>query len=278
MRRILFTIALLAFLHMALADDTKYPREIARWQQISVPAKTDQGAFMVWSYAANYSPSEWRVFEDRGQACAELTTEKPRGHRERPSFVPKADRFVGGSAALPVEDGWLVGFNRGEFGAALYWFSKDGTHSYKISDHQVVDFFLLPTGIHAIEGLAHLSMSEGSVIRIERSRSDNHWRAFVAAPLPFAPYTISVDHNGTAYIVLSDALVTVTSDYKLTRLLSDTLWAGLYPNSSVLSEDQNKLYIGMRQFVGEFDLHTRGFRLLLPSEHFHNKLPRDVER
>jgi hypothetical protein len=62
-------------------------------------------------------------------------------------------------------------------------------------------------------------------------------------------------------------------------LLQDAPWNALYPTSSVFSPDEKKLYIGMRQFVGEFDIQTRQFRMLIPSESFQNRLaPEDETR
>src|SRR5207244_13251840 len=92
-------------------------------------------------------------------------------------FVPKDDHFVGAGAVQQVNDGWLVGFNQGEFGAALYWFSNDGQQKYKISDAQVVDFMRTPRGIIAIQGLAHLSISEGSLIDIARTSDSKRWHS-----------------------------------------------------------------------------------------------------
>lgn len=260
------------------AAEPEYPREVARWQTVAVPRGSDQGARMAWFYAANYSNHEWRVFAERGQICAQLTSAKPPQKPERPKFTPKAGQFRGASAFARVDDGWLVGFNQGEFGAALYWFSADGKRNYKVSDHQVADFFSLPGGLHAIEGLAHMGMSEGSVIRITRPQPRARWQASTATKLPFAPYAVSVRRDGTMLITLSDSLVAVGDDRKVTTLLAEPPWGGLYPNSSILSSDEQKLYIGMRQFVGEFDLSTKKLRLLIPSDAFLNKLPKEDEQ
>ena len=259
------------------AAEQAYPRDIAKWQEVAVPSESDQGARMAWSYAASYSKHEWRVFTKDGQPHAQLSNEILEKRPDRPSFTPEAGRCRGTSAFAPVDDGWLVGFNQGEFGAALYWFSRDGKSSYKISDHQVVNFFSLSEGVHAIEGLAHMGLSQGSVIRIARSKDTELWQATSIAKLPFAPCAISVRRDGTMVITLSDSLVSIGSDHKIQTLLPDAPWRGLYPNSSVLSPNEEKLYIGMRQFVAEFDLTTKKLRLLIPSNQFLNKLPKEDE-
>jgi hypothetical protein len=233
---------------------------------------------MAWFYAANRSSHEWLVYTEGDNVRAMLRTEKPERITERPTFNPSVDRFRRASAFARVDDGWLVGFNQGEFGAALYWFSRDGMNNYKISDHQVVDFFSLTDGMHAIEGLAHLGMSQGSIIRIARSRPQPQWQAKTVVELPFAPYAISVRTDGTMLVALSDSLVSIGKERRVRTLLASAPWGGLYPNSSVLSHDQQKLYIGMRQYVGEFDLPAKRLRFLIPSEQFLNKLPKEDEQ
>jgi hypothetical protein len=233
---------------------------------------------MVWSYAANYSEHEWHVYSERGNVLGKLTREGLPQKGERPNFSARTLGMSGALSFARVRDGWLIGFNQGEFGAALYWFSPDGKRKYKVSDHQIVDFFSFADGIYAIEGLAHLGMSDGSVIRIAKPEPKARWRAETVTKLPFAPYATSVCRDGAILITLSDSIVRVGPDHKPATLLSDPPWSGLYPNSSVLSPDEQKLYIGMRQFVGEFDLRTRKLRLLIPSAQFLHKLPKQDEQ
>lgn len=261
------------------AAEPEYSRDINKWQEVAVPSVSDKGARMVWFHSANSSKWEWRVYAEGSKVFASTThsAEATRERPGRPKFTPKADKWHGGSAFFPVDDGWLVGFNQGEFGAALYWFSVDGQQSYRISDHQVVDFFSLSNGVHAIEGLAHMGVSKGSVIRIERPKAGARWQAVSVAKLPFAPYAVSLRRDGTALIALSDSLVSAGPDGKVHTLLANAPWEGFYPNSSIISPDEQRLYIGMRQFVGEFDLRTSKLRLLIPSREFLNKLHKEDE-
>jgi hypothetical protein len=277
MQRAALIASFLVLAETARAAEPDYPREVARWQEVSVPPESDQGARMGRFYAANYSNHAWRVYANSNQICARLAPGEP-PHGEPPKFTPKAGRFHVVSSFAAVDDGWLVGFNQGEFGAALYWFSRDGKRSYKVSDHQVVDFFSLAGGLHAIEGLAHMGMSEGTIIRVARPQLKARWQASTVTKLPFAPYAISVRRDGTMLVTLSDSLVSIGDDRKITTLLPDAPWGGLYPDSSVLSPDQQKLYIGMRQFVGEFDITTKKLRLFIPSPAFLNKLPKEDEQ
>jgi len=79
------------------------------------------------------------------------------------------------------------------------------------------------------------------------------------------------------FITLSEALVSIGAVHKVQTLLADAPWKILYPNSSALSSDERILYIGMRQFVGEFNFETSKLRLLVPNDQFINKLPTEEE-
>lgn len=256
--------------------------EVAQSSEIAVPAASDQIAHELWSYAANYSKLEWRVSVVDGRICADP-------HKEgtlvgpRPAFKPEADGFRGASRFARVDDGWLVGFNHGEFGAALYWFSADGKRHYRMSenqvDPQVVDFFPLGRDLGAIEGLAHLGLADGSIIRITRGAAPGRWQVRTVVRLPTTPFAVAVPKQGPALMVLLDSIVSFDGQRKVEPLIANAPWSFLYPNSAVLSPDEQKLYIGMRQYVGEFDLKTRKLRMLLPTGAALNRLsPQDEQQ
>ena len=97
------------------------------------------------------------------------------------------------------------------------------------------------------------------------------------AQLPFAPHAVSLRRDGAMLVTLSESLVSMGSDGKILTWLANAPWRGLYPNSSALTQDETRLYIGMRQFVGEFDIKTKRLRLLIPSKVFLNTLPKQDE-
>jgi hypothetical protein len=248
----------------------EYPQEVRRWQVVSLPPKDDEYRMTAWFEAASaFSKSwEWRVFVEHDKVCAQLSSETPPSHRDRPEFSPKAGEFSThpDTAFMPVNDGWLTGFNDGEFGAALYWFSRDGQQHYKISNHQVVDFFSGLDGIYAIEGLGHMGYSSGSVIRIAPAEPSGRWQASTVVKLPSDPCTVSTRSDGTMFITSPRSIVEVGPDRRVITLLRDPWW--YRPTSAVLSPDGQKLYIGMDYFVGEFDIPAKALRLLVPSDTF----------
>lgn len=277
-RLVFVVIGVFAVALSAHAADPDYPAEVARWKEMPLPSASNRADRMVWDYAANSSPKNWRVLAENGQIHARLMDRGPQTKGERPNFAPVVDRLHRVAAFSRVDDGWLVGFNQGEFGAALYWFSADGQQNYKISGHQVVEFFTLEDGVHAIEGLAHgvfipgTPHGRGSIVRISRPSPDARWQASTGTTLPGAPFSIVVRRDGSMLVTLFDSLVSVGKDGKITTLLADAPWGGLYPNSSVLSADEQKLFVGMRQYVAEIDIPTRTLRILLPSAAFLNAL------
>jgi hypothetical protein len=247
---------------------------ISEWKEVTVPPETQYGDYMVWSYSASYSPHEWYVSSKDGKPNAKVRdisayTFVP------PPFTARTKEFSSIGDVLQVEDGWLVGFNQGEWGGTLYWFSPDGKENYKISDHQIVDLFLHRNVIHAIEGLSHVGLSNGSLISISRSNDQSQWKAKTLLKLPQAPDAVSILSNGHLLLTLSDSIVDVSPDYSFKTVLSEAAFRQLYVNSSALSTNETKLFLGMRQFVGELDLRTKKIRLLIPSDDYLHKLPQE---
>lgn len=257
----------------AQATEPTYSPDISVWQEVPIPPSSQTAERMIWQFASNSSEISWQVYLDQNRPYAKLISGSNNPSWDPVPFEARADSFRGARRFKEVDDGWLVGFNNGEFGAALYWFDRRGKHHYRISSDQVVAFFSLSDGIYALEGLAHMAVSCGSLIRIARPTPNSRWRASTAVRLPFAPATISVRGDDSMIIALSDSLVSVGKDRQVRTLIADAPWSGLYPTSSVLLPDESRLYIGMRQFVGEVDLRTNRLRLLLPSDALLNKLP-----
>ena len=179
--------------------------------------------------------------------------------------------FRGASDIVGTDDGWLVGFNNGEFGGELDWFNPDGTAKYMVSHDQVVAFFTLHGEVHAIED----SLSDnffGSVIRLGRTPVGAKWNATTVARFTSEPLAVSVQHDGTLLVALDNSLVSVNSEGRVRTLIADSPWSGLNLQSSVLTTDERSLYLGMRQFVAKVDLERRDLKLLIPSLAFLHQL------
>jgi hypothetical protein len=257
------------------AGAATYNPDVVKWKEVRPTPKSRSADWSAWFYAANYSKIEWQVTRHGNEIRAQLTSNPVAQSSRRPKFVPRAEQFAGAFAVQRVDDGWLVAFNQGEFGAALYWFSHDGQQKYEISDDQVVDFMLTPQGIIAIQGLAHLTISEGSLIRIARHPRTHRWRASTIRKFSQAPDAFARLSDGTLIVVLEDSVVSLTPDNKLRTLIRSVDWGAFYPNSAVMSNDESKIYIGMRQYVAEFDLKGKRLRYLIPNRSFLNTLQKE---
>jgi hypothetical protein len=130
-------------------------------------------------------------------------------------------------------------------------------------------------GMHAIA--VKTPDTPGSIIRIARPNAGARWAAIPVMNLPSGPHTVALRHDGTMLVTLWDSLISIGTDLTIHTIHPHAPWRLLYPSSSVLSKSEQKLYLGMRQFVGEFDMATKRLRFLIPSTKFLNKLPKEHE-
>jgi len=278
MHRFLIDVFLIVFVSGPYAAAADYPRDLTQWREVAVPLKSKKADRDVWESAANQSNLEWRTSREGGRPIAELNMGRGSKRPGEPAFFTRVGKFGRADTFVEVEDGWLIGFNRGGFGAGLSWFSRNGARNYKVSAHQVTGFFQRANGMHAIEGPSHPGASSGSVIRIAREPATGLWQAQTVAHLPGAAEAVSLRSDGTMLITLSNALVSIDGGGKLRTLLANAPWPNLYPNSSTVSADERHLYVGMRQYVVDVDLTTYRLRFLIPSRNFLNTLSKEDER
>jgi len=268
---------LLAVLVSPVAAGEAWPRDVAQWVEIPVP-KASRVDHEVWESAANWSPLEWQVRARDGRAIAEPYDRTDTVPPQRPGFLRGLARFGRIDAFLQVKDGWLVGFDRGGDAPALYWFNHDGARSEKIGSQHIAGFFLRADGVHAIEGSNAPGAQDGAVIRIVRTQPGGRWQTSLLTRLPNTPEAVSMTRDGTALITLADAVVAIDAHGQLHGVLAHARWPKFYPNSSSLSADEQRLYIGMRQYVAEFDRATRRLRFLVPHRDALHRLSREEER
>lgn len=195
---------------------------------------------------------------------------------------------------IQVSDGYLVGFNRGEWGGSLYWYSKNGKKKIKIGGSvfstSPIQFIKRDNLIYAITGLSHMSMSYGDIIKIEKKQKQ--WIVEEYVKLPDAPCAIQLDSKDNMLVFTSSGLYSIDKEANLDTLAiklrrpiipiieielpNDTLrirgkpleyypkwlWGFLYPTSMVIQNDM--VYVGMRGGVYKFDLITKKEEWLLP--------------
>lgn len=174
----------------------------------------------------------------------------------REEVPTKPPQFSGDPRAFRVEDGWLFGNNHGEFGGSLEWYSIDGRESYSISTEENVNGFIRAGGsLFVYEGLAHLSLNQGT-IKVVKRNATGRWVIEPFVTLHEEPCVALLDTDDTMLIVTWSSVVKVWPSGKM-----KLLWRGerltdlgifypfwIYANSAVLDKDDT-LYMGTRQEV-----------------------------
>ncbi|MCB1636416.1 MAG: hypothetical protein KDI51_17645 [Xanthomonadales bacterium] len=159
----------------------------------------------------------------------------------------------GARSYLPVEDGYLVGFNAGEWGGSVWWLSTDGSSHYRLGESSVaggnpVSFFRVGEEALLVSGLAHLSFRVGSIKHI--GRRDGQWRIIREVPLGTAA-EVAIEHPALGIVVIASDGILSYRDGQLTTLTEVGL-GSLYPNSIALAPD-GSVYVGMRYAVARLN-------------------------
>ena len=120
-----------------------------------------------------------------------------------------------------------------------------GRRNYKISDDNVRDLFIWAGGIYAMV-LPHSGQSLGAILTVSRPAPDSSWRSRPSIELAEEPCAVSQRSDGALLVTLSNGVVTVGRDRKVTTVLRSSEFRGLYPRSSTLTPREDKLYLGIR--------------------------------
>ena len=161
--------------------------------------------------------------------------------------------FSGRQQNVKLENGFLVGFDRGEFGGSLYWFDDKGIENYKICNGNIKDIIVIEDRILVTEGLAHLGGDRGQILEL---KFDNgKWTSEKYFKLKNVPYSTQLNSKNELIVLTSKQLLEISADYKTTELISDGFWSGLYPNSGIIQNDI--VFFGMRNGILKMDLKTK---------------------
>lgn len=195
---------------------------------------------------ANYSDAEWRVAVDGNTVRATPSTEhEPDTGPALPFALPKGEPFRGRRHTLAVSDGFLVGLDAGEWGGALYWFSADGKQKKELARENVRGFVALsPDAVVALEGLAHLSLSEGRARWLGRDAQGWHETHVDALDGSVQTFT----QSGKSIYVATTVSLTRVDGPKQVRVMKSLNDAILYPDTMAV-DPQGRIFLGMRQLV-----------------------------
>jgi hypothetical protein len=276
-----FVLILLIPSH-ALAQEADYPDDVSKWVATAPPKLGTRRHFRANQDAAH----RWVVFLRGGHPLVRLR-EKGSIYRRQESLPRMPFKVEQGSVkeglagewfSTKVPDGWIIGFNAGEFGAGLWWYSPDGKRRYKISRDQVVGFLETEAGLLALEGIAHGFDSLGRIVRLTRG-SDGRWRSEDLVDLKGAPEVAVKDGDGSVVVATSDRLLRVDpTTRKVDILLENAFWRGLYPASMIIAPT-GEVYIGMRHGIAKVERQGTAYKTqwLLPNRKIAEQEPREAE-
>jgi hypothetical protein len=201
-------------------------------------------------YEANHADIEWKVSlsDDRVTITQLRCVDIPEA--ALPFTIPRDDiptLELGRSSFARVDDGWLAGFDAGEWGGALLWFDPSGKRHYIISYDQVCGFIESGAGLLALEGLCHLGVNRGQLLVLKRAEN-SRWGVARFVDLEAQPEVACVDKHGAVLVATTASLLRVTPDRRIQSIVDRAFWEGLSPNSMV-SDSSGTIYLGMRYGV-----------------------------
>jgi hypothetical protein len=212
---------------------------------------------------ANYSiRREWRVAVPNG--AIEITLipfERGGAHsrvfkkQELPPGIQRVKGMVGFQSTLKLQNGWLLGFDGGEFGGGL-WFAGDDGATQMLSVENIHGFVETAQGILVLAGLAHMTLDSGRVFILPYAVKSPH-NAKILVELDGAPQAFSKVSDDAMLVVTTRGVSRISSSGGSELLLRRDLGL-LYPNSVAVTPD-GVIYIGMRLFVVRLTPHAEEY-------------------
>jgi hypothetical protein len=157
---------------------------------------------------------------------------------------------------LQMSNGKLVGIDNGEWGGGLSFVPTDTTQSQKkIIRGNIRHIFRFQGNIYFIHGIAHMSISEGTLYRLDTLNQTFVYTKildFEDAPEAYAVYDNKI-------LIAAHESFYVVNDFKKQQIVKEAFWSSLYPNS-IAAFDNNNIFIGMRGGIVKLGLLTGSFK------------------
>lgn len=121
--------------------------------------------------------------------------------------------------ALKVEDGWLVGGDRGEWGGELVHINQQGKVT-KLFDDNIQNITRIGNSYVAVTGLAHMGLNSGQILKLEHQ--NGQWHSIPWIFLPGAPAQSWLAETGELYVATysgGSILVSSSGDLRMAQCL-----------------------------------------------------------
>ena len=252
MKRRFLPVVLLFFIINGFAQ-----KPVQKWKTRDLPSAE---AILQYSNA----PAGWLVsLDSSGQVIAHNRMVKSPSADTLP-FRPYFDTmrsysWKGFRTVKKVANGYLVGFNKGEFGGSLYWFSERGDTSYQISRENVDYIFEYKKKVYMANGIFQMGTELGKIN--EMGFADGKWKVEQRIELPSKSHII-LPYKDRMLIVTTKAILFFDGTNNFDFIRKDGFWDRLYPQSAVILNDD--LFVGMRGGVYKINLNTKNEEWLMP--------------
>ena len=252
MKKRFFSIVLLFFVISGVGQ-----KPVQKWKKHDLPAADAIPEL-------NNSAATWLLsLDSSGQVIAQNRVAKAPSADTLPFKLYfdtlKSYSWKGFRSVKKVDNGYLVGFNKGEFGGALYWFSEKGDSSYQISRGIVIYIFEYKKKIYIASGLFHMNQDRGEIN--EMKFTDDKWKVDQGVELPSKP-DIIMPYKDRMLIVTTRAILFFDGTNNFDFVKKDGFWDVLYPQSAVILNDD--LFVGMRGGIYKINLNTKSEEWLQP--------------
>lgn len=131
----------------------------------------------------------------RVETRAEYVAREEKEWKVKPKTGPKHSIFLGHATGhwqigvgAKVSDGWLHGWDMGEFGGGLYWFAPDGSKYLKIDTRNTEAVTNTGKGVFAFQALNHMMFSYSRFIKIVKIQGK--WKEVLVTDLHDCPSEI----------------------------------------------------------------------------------------
>jgi hypothetical protein len=173
------------------------------------------------------------------------TTDETANELPLPSYLKLSKEMIGKRSLLRTADGWLIGFDAGEFGGGLWWFNNDGTIVRKLLPLNVHSILVTPGATFVLAGLAHLSLDNGEIDQF--IETEDQVTLKYLANLGGSPETSTVDPDGQIVVATMRSVLRVDYAGKVHKLYNSG--EDLTYPTSVVVDRNGDIFVAMRFFL-----------------------------